>query len=143
VVIPLKVKVGMPVTASEALVKVTLDDTLSTRLSDEPLSDPLPVQPLMVKASPPPLLVSVRLAVLIPLKDSDIGPAVSEVGERVKPDAFDAATVAVVPVSDPLPVQPLSVKVCPAPVTARLATVIRVKPSDMPSPDASDVLVNV
>ena len=107
-----------------------------------PASLPPPVQPVTVNVLPP-LPVSVRLAVLIPLKVSDIGPAVSEVGERVKPDAFDAATVAVVPVSNPLPVQPLSVKVCPAPVTARLATVIRVKPSDMPSVDDSDVLVNV
>ena len=97
----------------------------------------------MVKVLPPPLRVSVRLAVVIPLKVSDMGPAVSEVGVRVKPEAFDAATVAVVPVSDPVPVQPVTVNVCPAPVTARLAVVIPLKVSDMPSVDASDVLVNV
>ena len=41
VVIPLKVSVRMPVTASELLVKVTLATRWSTRVSDEPVSDPV------------------------------------------------------------------------------------------------------
>src|SRR5271157_3286758 len=47
---PLKVKVGRPVTASDPVARVTLVDTLSTKVSDDvPLSVPFPVQPVMVK----------------------------------------------------------------------------------------------
>ena len=47
------VSVGRPVTASDVLVRATLADTLSTRVSEVPLSDPLPVQPVTVKVLPP------------------------------------------------------------------------------------------
>ena len=54
-----------------------------------------------------------------------------------------STTVADEPVRVPVPVQPLTVKERPVPVAVRFAVVIPLKPSDMPSSDASDVLFNV
>ena len=69
---------------------------------------------------------------------------VSDVLVRVKPALLLAVTMPVaVSVSDPLPVQPLTVNVLPVLVAARLAVVIPLKPSDMPSVDDSEVLVRV
>ena len=62
---PLKVSVAPPVTASDVLLKVTLDETLSTSVSVAPFNVPPPVQPLTVKVLPP-LPLSVRLAVVMP-----------------------------------------------------------------------------
>ena len=95
-----------------------------------PLSVPLPVQPVTVKVLPP-APVSVRLAVVMPLKPS-VMPSVddSEVLVRVKPPLLLAVTVspvAALSVSDPLPVQPLTVKVLPPAVSVRLAVVIPLK----------------
>ena len=60
------------------------------------------------------------------------------------PALLVAVTVPVaVPVSEPLPVQPLTVNVLPLLVAVRLAVVMPVKPSDMPSVDDSEVLVRV
>ena len=97
-----------------------------------PLSVPLPVQPVTVKVLPLPA-VSVRLAVVMPLKPSDM-PSVedSEVLARVKPALLLAVTVspvAAVSVSDPVPVQPLTVKVLPPAVSVRLAVVIPLRVS--------------
>ena len=79
VVNPPKVNVGRPVTATATfLASVTLLDTLSTRVSAEPLSVPLPDQPVMVNVLPP--AVSVKLAVVIPLKPS-VMPSVEESDE--------------------------------------------------------------
>ena len=55
VVNPLSVRVGSPVTAREVLVNVVFAATVSTRVSGEPVSVPLPVQPVMVKVLPPEL----------------------------------------------------------------------------------------
>ena len=71
VVNPLKVNVAPPATASEVLARTTLLDTTSARVSVVPLSVPPPVQPVTVKVLPPEPL-SVRLAVVIPTKPSDI-----------------------------------------------------------------------
>lgn len=46
---PLNVNVGRPVTASDVFARTTLPETLSTRVSVEPLSVPLPDQPVRVK----------------------------------------------------------------------------------------------
>ena len=65
---------------------------------------------------------------------------------RVKPAILLAVTVspvAAVPVSDPLPVQPLTVKVLPPAVSVRLAVVIPLKVSVGSPVTASDVLVKV
>ncbi len=109
---PLNVRVGNPVTAREVLVNVVFAATVSTRVSGEPVSVPFPVQPLMVKVLPPEP-VSVRLAVVIPLKPSAM-PSVedSDVLVRVNPPFSLAVTMPVaVSVSEPLPVQPLTVNV--------------------------------
>ena len=91
--------------------------------------------------------VSVRLAVVMPLKPSDM-PSVeeSEVLVRVKPALLLAVTVspvAAVSVSDPLPVQPLTVKVLPPAVSVRLAVVKPLSVRVGSPVTASDVLVNV
>ena len=57
---PLRVRVGSPLTTRDALVRVVFAATVSTRASAVPVSDPFPVQPVIVKVLP--LLVSVRLA---------------------------------------------------------------------------------
>ena len=129
----------MPVTASELAARVTAVETLSTTVSPVPLSLPAPVHPLIVKVLPPPL-ESVRFAVLMPVNERDIGPAVSELAVSVKPDGFDAARVDDVPVSEPFPVQPVSVKVCPLLVMERLAVAIPLRLSDMPSAEDNDEL---
>ena len=86
-----------------------------------------PVQPVTVKVCPLP--VAVRLAVVMPLKASDM-PSVDDSDVLVKRVAGALARrhgVRAVPVSDPLPVQPLTVKVLPLPVSVRLAVVIPLK----------------
>ena len=68
----------------------------------------------------------------------------SDVLVRVKPALLLAVTMPVaVSVSEPLPVQPLTVKVLLAVVAARLAVVMPLKASAMPSVDDSDVLASV
>ena len=107
-----------------------------------PVSEP-PCPPLTVNVWPPP--VSVRLAVVMPLKlkRHAIGGRQRRVGQGEAGVLPQSCTVAVVPVSDPVPVQPLTVKVLLAPVAVRLAVVMPLKASDMPSVDDSDVLVRV
>src|SRR5271157_3822044 len=144
VVNPLSVRVGRPVTASEALVNVAFAVTVSTRVSGVPVSVAFPVQPLTVNVLPPEP-ESVRLAVVMPLRPS-IMPSVekSDVLVRVKPAFLLAVTMPVaVSVSDPLPVQPLTVNVLLALVAARLALVMPLRPSAMPSVEDSEVLVRV
>ena len=77
------------------------------------VSDPVPVQPLTVKVLPP--AVSVRLAVVIPLRvrvgmpgHRQRGIGQRGVGRHRCPPGCPA-----MPVSDPLPVQPVMVKVLP------------------------------
>lgn len=142
VVNPAKVSDVPPVTTSDVSVSVVLAEMRSTSVSLAPISDPLPVHPETVKVLPPPL-VSVRFAVVIPLNVSTMGPAVSDVDVSVNPELLDAATVPVLPLSNPLPVQPFSVNVWPEPVAVRLATKMPDKLSDMPSVDVSDVLARV
>ncbi len=141
---PLSVRVGSPVTAREVLVNVAFTATVSARVSAEPVSVPFPVQPVMVKILPPEP-VSVRLAVVIPLRDTPMPSVdISDMLVRVKPPFLLAVMMPVaVSVSDPLPVQPLTVNVLLALVAARLAVVMPLKPSDMPSVEDNDVLVRV
>ena len=91
VVNPLSVRVGCPVTASEVLVKVDVGRRPCRPGSpDEPVSVPFPVQPVTVKVLPPLVLVSVRLAVVMPLKRQRcVGPDVSDVLVNVKPATLD------------------------------------------------------
>src|SRR5208283_917383 len=99
----------------------------------------------MVKVLPPDELLSVRLAVVIPLKPS-VMPSVedSEMLVRVKPAFLAAVTMPdAASVSDPLPVQPLTVNVLLELVAARLAVVMPLRPSAMPSVEDSEVLVKV
>ncbi len=70
VVNPFKVSVAPLVTATEVLARATLFDTLFTKVSEVPLSVPLPVQPVTMKLLPP-VPLSVRLAVANPVKPSD------------------------------------------------------------------------
>src|SRR5271166_3223209 len=123
-VIPLSARVGSPVTAREVLVNVVFPITVSTKVSAVPVSDPFPAQPVMVKVLPPEL-VSVRLAVVMPLKETAMPSVdISEVLVRVKPALLLAVTVSVMDalfVRDPLPVQPLTVKVLLPAVSVRLA----------------------
>ena len=109
------------------------------------VSDPLPVQPLTVNVLP--ALVAVRLAVVMPLRPSDM-PSVddSEVLVSVKLALLLAATVsgvAALSVSDPLPVQPLTVKVLPPAVSVRLAVVNPLKVNVGRPVTASDVLARM
>ena len=106
------------------------------------VSDPLPVQPLTVNVLL--ALVAARLAVVMPLRPSDM-PSVedSEVLVRVKPALLLAVTVspmAALSVSDPLSVQPLTVKVLPPAVSVRLAVVNPLKVNVGPPVTASDAL---
>ncbi len=144
VVIPLRVKFGSPVTASNVLLSVVFTATVSTRVSAVAVSVPFPVQPLTVNVLPPGL-VSVRLAVVIPLKPIVVPMlGVSEALVKVNPAFSLAATIPVpVSVSDPPPVQPLTVNVLPFVVAARLAVVMPVRPSDMPSVEDREPLVSV
>src|SRR5271157_2531081 len=143
-VIPLSARVGSPVTAREVLVNVVFPITVSTKVSAVPVSNPFPAQPVMVKVLPPEL-VSVRLAVVMPLKETAMPSVdISEVLVRVKPAFLLAVTMPVaVSVSEPLPVQPLTVNVFVALVAARLAVVMPLRPSAMPSVEDSEVLVRV
>ncbi len=143
VVNPLKANAAPPVTASDVLARATLLEMTSVRVSDVPLSVPLPVQPLTANVLPPEPL-SVRLAVVIPFKPSDM-PSVDETKllARVKPALLVAARVSDVPASEPAPVQPLTVNVLPpALVSVRLAVVIPLRLSDV-VPEVSLVLVKV
>ena len=90
------------------------------------VSDPLPVQPLTVKVLPP--AVSVRLAVVNPLK-VNVGPPVtaSDVFARTTLLGHAVHQGLVEPLSVPLPVQPVTVKVCVLPLSVRLAVVIPLK----------------
>ena len=132
------------VTASDVLVRVKLAVRCSpSRSSDVPVSVPVPVQPLTVKVLPLP--VSVRLAVVIPLKaqrhavgDRQRRVGQGEVGRCAVTDRRSPCAG-----QRPAPVQPLTVKVLPLPVAVRLAVVMPLKASDMPSVDDSDVLVRV
>ena len=77
----------------------------------------------------PPLPLSVRLAVVMPFDRPSDMPSVddSKLFVSVKPALLLAATVSAVvavSVSDPFPVQPLTVKVLPPAVSVRLAVVI-------------------
>ena len=144
VVIPLSVRVGSPVTASEVLVSVVLAATVSTRMSPGgPVSVPFPLQPLMLNVLPPEL-VSERSAVVIPLRPSDMLPEFSVELVKLKPAFALAVTIPVaVSESDPLPVQPLTVNVLLALVAARLAVVMPKRPSVMPSVEDREVLLSV
>ena len=76
------------------------------------VSDPLPVQPLTVKVLPP--AVSVRLAVVNPLKVNVGRPVTaSDVLARTTLAETLSTRVSAVPLSVPLPVQPVMVKVLP------------------------------
>src|SRR5271157_2263012 len=124
-------------------VKPALSNTVA--VSAVPFSVPLPAQPMMVKVLPPEL-VSVRLAVVIPVRPSAM-PSVedSEVLLRVKLALLIAATVSVMDalsVSDPVPVQPLTVKVLPPAVSVKLAVVNPLRLSDI-VPAVSLVLARV
>src|SRR5205807_1446687 len=112
---------------------------VAVTVSDVPVKDPACVQPLTSKVCPLP--ESVRLAVVMPLRFSDMVPAVTKELVRMKLAFAVADTVAVVPVSDAVPVQPLAVKEWPLPVAVSLAMVKPLRASDMPSEDVSDVLV--
>ena len=88
----------------------------------------------------PLLAVAVRLAVVMPLRPS-VMPSVevTEVLVRVKPALLLAVTIPVaVSLSNPVPVQPLTVNVLPALVAARLAMVMPIRPSAMPSVEESE-----
>ena len=125
---PFKVSVAPPVTASDVLLSATLDEMLSTSVSVAPFNVPAPVQPRDgegIAAAP----LSVRLAVVMPFDRLSDMPSVddSKLFVSVKPALLLAATVsavAAVSVSDPFPVQPLTVKVLPPAVSVRLAVVI-------------------
>src|SRR5580658_1521949 len=112
VVMPLKVKLAPPVTTREVLASATLLKRVSARISEVPLSVPLPVQPVTVKVLPPAPL-SVRFAVVIPLRPGDMPSVdVNEALVRVYRALLVAVTVPV-PAgaeSDPVPVQALTVK---------------------------------
>ena len=146
IVIPLKVNVAPPVTASDVFARTTLLDTLSARVSDVPLSVPLPVQPVTVNVLPPEPL-SVRLAVVIPLRPSDmLSVEDSKLLASVKPALLLAVTVSplvVLSMSDPPPVQPLTVKVLPPAVSVRLAVVNPLSVRVGSPLTARDVFVNV
>src|SRR5271157_2475690 len=125
VVIPVRPSAMPSVEDSEVLLRVKLALLLAATVSVMDalsVSDPVPVQPLTVKVLPP--AVSVKLAVVNPLRLSDIVLAVSLVLVRVKPALWLAVTVspaAALSVSDPVPVQPLTVKVLLPAVSVRLA----------------------
>src|SRR5262249_13113927 len=108
-VIPARFNAMVPA-VNLALVNVVLTLFVAVTTPEEPLSEPLPVQPLTVKVCLPP--VSVRLAVLIPLKVKDIVPALSAELARGDPAVLLATTVPVPDgaVNRPLPVQPLTLK---------------------------------
>src|SRR5271157_2196062 len=138
----------------------SLPDPVALRVL--PLADPpnrmaLPVPPAVRFVTPvkalastmygglPLVAVVVRLAVVIPLKETAI-PSVefSELLVRVKPAFLLAVTMPdAVSVSDPLPVQALTVNVLLELVAVRLAVVIPLKPSDMPSVEDSELLARV
>ena len=71
----------------------------------------------------PALAVTVRPAAVIPASDSDIVPDVSDELVNVVLLLSVAVTVSEVPESEPVPVQPLTVKLCPDPRSLRLAFV--------------------
>lgn len=82
---------------------------------------------------------------MMPLKPS-VMPSVevSEVLVRVKPAFLLAVTMPVaVSASDPPPVQPLTVNVLPELVAARLAILIPLRPSAMPSVEDSELSARV
>ena len=145
VVNPLRVNVGPPVTASDVLVRTTLVDTLSTRVSAVPLSVPPPVQPVTVKVLPPAAVGEVGG------RDSAqaqrrVGGGQQGVGQR-EASRWRAVTVPV-PAgadSDPVPVQPLTVKVLLVALTpVNDATVMPLRLSVKPAPvPVNFVLVSV
>ena len=129
---PLRVKLGPPGTASEVFVNVAPAATPSTSVSEAPLSEPPPVQPVTVNVSPPPLLLSVRLAVTIPLSARFVLGALSSALVRAKGPLAESVTVPTpaptTAVSDPVPVQPVTLKllaVVPEPVRAATAIPLR------------------
>ena len=79
------------------MVRDTLVATLSNKVSDLPLSLPLPVQPLMLNALPPLIEESVRLAVVIPLRLSVVLGADNWLLASVKEPLTESVTVPVLP----------------------------------------------
>ena len=93
---PLNVSARPPVPVSDVFESVRLADAFTASVSFVPLSVPPPVQPLIVNVLPP-LLVSVKVAVLISLRPSDMAPDDNDVLLSVKPPALLAATVSPAP----------------------------------------------